>query len=557
MKMMRIATLLSLMLMISVSAFAERKTTRASIDLRFGDETYTSEVEVSWDEQDDGVVILPLTEADSFFLVNKDGVPLRTTYSLNSAAKTTMDKGTPVQATRKYSVSGEIWYYITVKKSSGIVYSGYVRSTMLDSVSRATFMAYGGLLGLDSFGGEYFGESYRLGDTGNMVIWIQKSLTKLKYYEKTISGNFGIWTEEAVRQFQSDNGLSSNGVADYKTIDKIMEALNEKGDESSGGPSYNSEIYNVDWYANRASIISGTGTYKLTDIATGRTFSIKIQSAGNHADVEPLTASDTEVLCSLYGVANATELELYNKYQRRAVVMTNGNGEQFIGSIYAIPHGKNTVIGNDFDGQFCVHFLNSKTHGTDRVDTDAGGHQDKIKAGAAALTAAGYTIRTIYPKDVYNVDWFEAMKANNVIAKDEVLTLGDIVMNVSFQVKVQAVGNHADVEPLQASDTEALCSLYGVANATELETHNKYQRRAVLVTNSKGEQFIGSIYAIPHGLNTVTGNNFDGQFCVHFLNSTTHSTNRVDTDEGGHQDKIAAGAAALKVAGCTIQTTYP
>ncbi|MDY4543266.1 MAG: hypothetical protein SPD88_10805, partial [Candidatus Ventricola sp.] len=180
-----------------------------------------------------------------------------------------------------------------------------------------------------------------------------------------------------------------------------------------------------------------------------------------------------------------------------------------------------------------------------------------------ALTAAGYTIRTIYPKDVYNVDWFEAMKANNVIAKDEVLTLGDIVMNVSFQVKVQAVGNHVDVEPLQASDTEVLCSLYGVANADELETRNKYQRRAVLVTNSKGEQFIGSIYAIPHGLNKVTGNDFDGQFCVHFLNSKTHGTDRVDTDEGGHQDKIAAGAKALEgklssdgVTKIHVETTY-
>ena len=74
-----------------------------------------------------------------------------------------------------------------------------------------------------------------------------------------------------------------------------------------------------------------------------------------------------------------------NKWQRRAVVMTNGNGEQFIGSIYAIPHGKNTVSGNNFTGQFCVHFLGSKTHGTGVVDDNDGGHQDKIAAGAKAL----------------------------------------------------------------------------------------------------------------------------------------------------------------------------
>lgn len=157
MKMKRIAFFLSMMLMISASALAERKTTQASIDLRFGDETYTSKFEVSWDEQDDGVVILPLTEADSFFLVNKDGVRLRTTYSLNSAAKTVLDKGEPVQATRKYSVGGEIWYYITVKKSSGNVYSGYVCASVLDKVSKQTFIENGGNINLDADIGEILG----------------------------------------------------------------------------------------------------------------------------------------------------------------------------------------------------------------------------------------------------------------------------------------------------------------------------------------------------------------------------------------------------------------
>ena len=117
--------------------------------------------------------------------------------------------------------------------------------------------------------------------------------------------------------------------------------------------------------------------------------------------MEPATADDTKVLCSLYNVSNASMLESLNKYQRRAVVLTVKNSSgvktQFIGSIYAIPHGQNTVTGNNFDGQFCVHFLKSKTHGTNRVDTDANGHQDKIEAGAAALKSKGYTVSPTYP----------------------------------------------------------------------------------------------------------------------------------------------------------------
>ena len=408
-----------------------------------------------------------VAEDDSYFLINKDGVRLRTTYSLTSAAKTTMDKGDPVQATRKYNVGGTTWYNITVKKnSSGKVYSGYVRATVLDKVSKTTFEANGGNVNLDADIGEilgmiritgndvsireaadsssekvatankgdvfyyvdksgnwyqiesgywikntyavtmsekevddylnsddYAGGTYKEGDTGTMVTWIQEALTKLKYYENDISGHYGSKTKEAVRLFQKDHDLGADGVAGPKTIAKIMEEYNKKIGSSAGDAKYNSVIYNIDWFDYKNVIIDSTSaTMTLTDIYTGKSFNIKIQSAGNHADVEPATAADTKVLCSLYNVSNAGMLKTLNKYQRRAVVLTNKSGRQFIGSIYAIPHGLNKVTGNDFDGQFCVHFLNSKTHGTDRVDNDPGGHQEKIEAGAAALKSKGYTI---------------------------------------------------------------------------------------------------------------------------------------------------------------------
>ena len=307
MKMTRIAVLLLAMLMLSASALAERKTTDASIDLRFGDDTYTVGFEVSWDEEKP-------EEGDS-------------------------------------------------------------------------------------------DESYGIGDTGPMVMWIQESLKALGYYDGKITGSFGMLTKEAVRQFQKDNGLAADGVAGPKTIARIMQKLNDKNAEGSGNATYNPVIYNVDWFTYKTKIISGSKTYSLTDISTGRTFNIKIQSAGNHADVEPLTSSDTKVLCSLYGVTDASQLETLNKWQRRAMVMTNGNGEQFVCSIYAIPHGKNTISGNNFDGQFCVHFLGSTFHaGAGGSVPDNQNHQEKIAAGAAALekltNADGSkvtTIRMVYP----------------------------------------------------------------------------------------------------------------------------------------------------------------
>ncbi len=397
-----------------------------------------------------------VNEANSYGRITKDNVNMRKSYSTSSAAITTLDEGELVRITKKYTISGVTWYYITAK-TGGYTYKGYVRSDMMELITESEYTSGGGddldtgnaeILGMiritadkvnlrtesssksDSVGYAYEGDvfyyidtddgwyqtksgywinrdyaevlsdeeaddysgstsssgSYSEGDTGSTVRWIQEALDELGYYSGEITGHYGSKTKEAVRKFQRDHGLSGDGVAGPKTIAALQDAYN---DELSGGSSggstsvgYNAKIYNLNWFKHlkfiNSSGVSRNKTIKLTDVDTGRSFSVKVQSAtGNHADVEPLTSSDTSVLCSLYGVSSGAQLESQNKYQRRAVVVTAG-GYQFVGSIYAIPHGSDTVSGNNFDGQFCLHFLGSKTHGSDRVDNDEKGHQDMI-----------------------------------------------------------------------------------------------------------------------------------------------------------------------------------
>ncbi|MBR4039458.1 MAG: peptidoglycan-binding protein [Clostridia bacterium] len=410
-----------------------------------------------------------VAEANSYFLINQDNVRLRTTYSLSSAAKTTMDDGHPVQATRKYNVGGTTWYYITVRKNSG-VYSGYVRAKVLTSVTRETFISNGGNVNLDTAGGEilgmiritansvsiretasssstkmgtankgdvfhyintvdnwfqiqsgywikkdyvavmtesevdsyigsgsYAGGTYREGDRGSMVQWIQEALDELDYYSGELSGHYGSKTKEAVRKFQRDHDLSADGVAGPKTIAKIMESLNNST-IGSGTVTLDKTkaIFNIPWTTMKSKNVIGN-TLTLTDIGKNVSFKVKVQSTGNHADVEPVTANDTKVLCSLYGVATSSQLETQNKYQRRVVIATNSEGKQFIGSIYAIPHGLDTVSGNDFDGQFCLHFKDSTVHSGGGSISDSQNHQAKISSAAASLKASGYTILTEYP----------------------------------------------------------------------------------------------------------------------------------------------------------------
>ena len=53
------------------------------------------------------------------------------------------------------------------------------------------------------------------------------------------------------------------------------------------------------------------------------------------------------------------------------------------------------------------------------------------------------------------------------------------------------------------------------------------------------------MYGIPHNYDgdKIPDNGYNGQFCVHFTNSRTHTTNIVDVDAGyndnfGHQSAI-------------------
>ena len=66
-------------------------------------------------------------------------------------------------------------------------------------------------------------------------------------------------------------------------------------------------------------------------------------------------------------------------WKRHAIYVTLENGVSLAGSMNGMPHGSGSISDNNFDGHFCVHFLNSRTHGTDRVDPD---HQAAVAKAA-------------------------------------------------------------------------------------------------------------------------------------------------------------------------------
>jgi hypothetical protein len=67
------------------------------------------------------------------------------------------------------------------------------------------------------------GEILKKGSRGNAVRELQRKLTSLGYDTKGVDGTFGSNTEQAVRQFQKDHGLTADGIVGPATK-KVLES---------------------------------------------------------------------------------------------------------------------------------------------------------------------------------------------------------------------------------------------------------------------------------------------------------------------------------------------
>ena len=208
-------------------------------------------------------------------------------------------------------------------------------------------------------------DSLRKGATGTAVKTLQTNLKKLGFYTAYVDGSFGATTESAVKAFQKKYGLTADGVAGSATLKKIESAV---ASASSGKIT----TERLDWFNGGKYVIPNGAVFQIKDVSTGLIFSARRQSGGNHMDAEPLTAEDTAILKKINGGTFSW---------RRRAVLVKYNGHVYAASIYSEPHGTNTILDNNFDGQFCLHFYGSKTHGTDRVDAD---HQKCVEQAMKA-----------------------------------------------------------------------------------------------------------------------------------------------------------------------------
>jgi len=215
----------------------------------------------------------------------------------------------------------------------------------------------------------------RLADTGEDVTRLQTELNRRGLLASaSITGTYDSKTVEAVKAFQRANSLTVDGIAGSDTQHKLYGTVPEGTYEPGGGSTVTPSLYPVelvDWYKGDINTFWGRGeTAVLTDVTTGISLRVRRWAGGYNVDGEPLTSADTTALTRIYGVRTAQEILEKDLYQRRPVWITL-KGRSFAASLYGVPHNYpdgDTIPGNDFNGQLCVHFYNSRIHTSGTVD---------------------------------------------------------------------------------------------------------------------------------------------------------------------------------------------
>ena len=118
-------------------------------------------------------------------------------------------------------------------------------------------------------------------------------------------------------------------------------------------------VYQDNWFDFVNEYFEKYTTAQIIDVDTLITYTVKRVGGYNHADVEPISVEDTAKMYSIYD----------NEWSwvRRAVWVKYGD-RYIAASINGYPHSYDLVEDNDMTGHTCIHFLMSRTHGTNRVD---------------------------------------------------------------------------------------------------------------------------------------------------------------------------------------------
>ncbi len=198
------------------------------------------------------------------------------------------------------------------------------------------------------------------GSSGQAVRDLQTGLQALGYYSGGITGMYDTATYNAVRAFQQNNGTGVDGVAGTATQTILYDRTPRPAWEAAPTPAplpegagqmqgpATSQVEMAHWFNDVKKNYRAGQIYTVYDPASGLGWQLKFYAMGNHADSEPLTQLDTDIMNKAFG--NVTT------WTPKPIYAHMPDGRWILGTMHNTPHLKGAITTNGFDGHLCVHF---------------------------------------------------------------------------------------------------------------------------------------------------------------------------------------------------------
>ena len=419
----------------------------------------------------------------------------------------------------------------------------------------------------------------KYGDSGSRVTELQTALVKLGYNTNGVDGRFGAGTQRAVISFQKDNGLEADGLAGTKTLELLYKKAD--GTSSSSGSSSGSgtsssltrtlrrgytgddvitvqqRLKELGYYTGSIDGVYGSGSIAAAtafqknnglkvDGLTGQStyaalFSSSAVAAGSSGSSSSGSSSSSGAYVKLQSGDKGTEVKKLQQALKDLGYNVSADGTYGPITVAAVTAFQK-LNGLDDDGiagaktQTVLYSGNAKRYdsSSNSGSSSGGSSSGSSSSGSTGTTVApnGATIQLLH--------WFNDVKPT--LKNGQNLIAYDPETGISWTLRIMSRGNHADVEPLTAADTAAMFEAFG--------NKESWGPKVVYVKLPDGRWSIASTHNVAHGGQTISGNNFDGQNCVHFLRDMDEC--KQNDPDYGVQNQNAIRNAWKKLTGITV-----
>ena len=197
-------------------------------------------------------------------------------------------------------------------------------------------------------------ETLRIDQTGSEVTQMQNALIKLGYPLKA-TGEYDVDTHNAVVAFQVRNNLVISGIADGLTRTVIMGGKGkpystpvQELPANTGWMATPTHIQLLHWQDEIKPTVKAGQVILVFDPQTNLSWQLTFYSLGRHADSQPTTWKDTQIMNRSFGSTSWTIHPVYVKLP---------SGVWTIATMHNRPHLVGSITANGFGGHLCVHFL--------------------------------------------------------------------------------------------------------------------------------------------------------------------------------------------------------